>query len=272
MEIVRSILSASVQTLLRPFEGHHPLWSLIPISVLLGLAMLWVFRRLSNQEAIRQTKNRLQAHLYELRLFVDEPKLIWKAQVALLRENVRYMALMLLPAAVMTVPLLLLFAHLEAFYGLSPLEPGQPAIITVQLNEPLLPGNAAPSLELPEGIEAETPPVRVLAQRQISWRIRPSRPASGTARITIGEESATKSIAAGSGPRYLSSRRVRSILDSFLYPGEPRLETGVIESIEVSYPPAEIEGLGLSLHWLWWLLFLSMGTAFLLRRRFNVQF
>lgn len=271
MEIVRSILSASVRGLLRPFEGHHPLLSLIPIGVLLGLGMLWVFRRVSNQAAIRQTKNRLQAHLYELRLFVDEPKLIWKAQVALLRENFRYMGLMLLPAAVVTLPLLLLFAHLEAFYGSSPLQPGQASIITVRLNEPLPPGLPAPSLELPEGIEAETPPVRVLAQREISWRVRPLRQVSGTARVTVGGESATKSITAEPGPRYLSRRRVSSGLDSLLYPAESPLDTRMIAAIEVNYASAEVKGLGLSLQWLWWLFFISMVTAFLFRRRFNVH-
>jgi hypothetical protein len=43
--------------------------TLIPISLLLGGAMLWVFGRTSNQKAIQAAKRRVAACLYELRLF-----------------------------------------------------------------------------------------------------------------------------------------------------------------------------------------------------------
>jgi hypothetical protein len=52
--------------------------SLIPIGF--WRRMLWVFRRISRQEAIRKTKSRLWACLFELRLFTDEPALVWRAQ------------------------------------------------------------------------------------------------------------------------------------------------------------------------------------------------
>ena len=54
--------------------------TLIPIGLLLGVAMLWVFGRWSNQKAIKAAKRRVEACLYEMRLFTDEPSLVWKAQ------------------------------------------------------------------------------------------------------------------------------------------------------------------------------------------------
>ncbi|MEX2260301.1 MAG: hypothetical protein WD696_00035 [Bryobacteraceae bacterium] len=251
---------------------RHPLLSLVPIGVLLGLGMLWVFGRVSNQRAIGKTKGRIRAHLYELRLFVDEPKLIWQAQVSLLRENVRYVGLMLLPAAVLTAPMLLLFVQLDAFYGLSPLQMGKAAIVTVQLTKPLEPADPSPVLELPKGIVAETPPVRVFEQKQISWRVRPAEPVSGALRVTVGGETATKSIAAGSGTTYLSRRRDDSIWQLLQFPGEKRLPGRAIAWIEVDYPAANVEWLGIRLHWLVWLLIVSMGAALLFRRRFRVLF
>jgi len=82
------------------FSGLPPLITLTPLSLLLGVGMLWIFSLTSNQGAIRKVKARLQAHLYEMRLFPDEPVLIWKAQLGLLAANVRYIGLMLLPAIV----------------------------------------------------------------------------------------------------------------------------------------------------------------------------
>src|SRR5579862_6826312 len=133
MEFARMIASATIAGLLAPFSGRSPMASLIPLSVLLGIAMLWVFGRTSNQAAIRKVKAELHAHLYEMRLFTDEPLLIWKAQWGLLKANVRYLSMMLVPALVLTIPMVLIFAQLECFYGYAPLEPGHEAIVTVQM-------------------------------------------------------------------------------------------------------------------------------------------
>src|SRR5882672_9751392 len=108
--------------------------------------MLWAFGRLSNQSAIRDTKRRIAARLYEFRLFVDEPKLIWQAQAGLLRDNLRYLGLMLVPAAVLALPTLVLFAQLEAFYGWTPARAGQTVVVTVQAKQPLDPAEPAPAL------------------------------------------------------------------------------------------------------------------------------
>lgn len=272
MELLRSIVTGSARLLLAPFAGVHALWSLIPIGVLLGLAMLWAFGRLSNQPAIRATKRRLQARLYEFRLFVDEPRLIWQAQAELLRDNLRYIGLMLAPTAILAVPTLLLIDHLNAFYELAPLQPGNSADITVQLKRPIEIHDSPAMLAAPDGFIVETPPIRVVAKQQISWRIRPVRPSSGILRVTALGETATKSISAGRAPQYLSRRRGSSNLDVFWHPAEPRLSSDAIAWIEVDYPDASIDLLGVKWNWIVWLLIISMATALLLKRVFDVSF
>lgn len=272
MELFRSITSGLIGGMLLPFEMRHAMLSLIPISLLLGVGMLWVFRRTSNQKAIRATKRRLQAHLYELRLFTDEPGLVWQAQKALLRSNLLYIGLMLVPAIILTAPMLILFAHLEAFYGLAPLPVGREAVITIEMKQPLDRTASAPVLEAPAGITVESPAVRVFDQRQVSWRIRPLRAVSGYLRIRTPDGVVEKKIDAGPGPRYLSDRRVSSAIDLLWHPTEKRLPEGRIDWIEVRYPAATIHWLGLDLHWIVWLLIFSMASALALKRRFRVSF
>jgi hypothetical protein len=79
-----------------------------------------------------------------MRLFTDEPSLVWKAQAGLLAANARYIGLMLAPAIALAVPMVLLFAHLEAWYGLAPLPPGRETLVTVQMKTRLDPA-AAPA-------------------------------------------------------------------------------------------------------------------------------
>lgn len=243
--------------------------TLIPISVLLGAAMLWVFRHTSNQRAIRAAKRRVQACLYEMRLFTDEPSLVWKAQIGLLSANARYLGLMLVPAIIMTVPMVLLFAHLEAWYGLSPLPPGRATLVTVQMKTPLDTA-ASPGLAAPPEIAIETPPVRVIAERQVIWRIRPLAPVSGVLRIVISGGVVEKTIRAGAGLHHISDRRVSALWDLIWHPAEARLPAGNIDWIEIRYPAATMRWLGLDLHWLIWLVLFSMLSALLLKGRFGV--
>lgn len=244
--------------------------TLIPISVLLGAAMLWVFGHTSNQEAIQAAKRRVQARLYEMRLFTDEPSLVWKAQVGLLSANARYLRLMLVPAVVITVPMALLFAHLEAWYGLAPLPPGRETLVTVQMKTPLDPAAAPPSLAAPPEIAIETPPVRVFFERQVSWRIRPKAPVSGVLRIVLPGGAVEKTIQAGAGLRYISDRRVSRLWDLVWHPAESRLPAGNIDWIEIRYPAATMRWLGLDLPWLVWLVLFSLLSALLLKGRFGV--
>ena len=45
---------------------------LVAVSIAAGIAMVWGFGRVSNQNALRRAKKRMQAHLLELRLFGDD--------------------------------------------------------------------------------------------------------------------------------------------------------------------------------------------------------
>jgi hypothetical protein len=268
MEFIRSIAGMLSSAVLSPLSGHHALIGLIPLSVLLGIGMLWIFGQTSDQEAIRKIKGKLQAHLYEMRLFTDEPVLIWKAQRGLLAANARYIGLMLIPALAASIPMILILTQMESFYGHSPLSTGREAIVTVQMKGAL--PDTAPALRAPEGIAVESPAIRVAGTRQISWRIRALHPVEGVLQVAFPDRTIEKGIVAAQGPRYFSERRVSSPFDLIWYPAEARLSAGDVDWIEVRYPEATVHALGMDLHWLIWFLVLSMASALLLKRRFGV--
>ena len=243
--------------------GLAALASLIPISILAGMAILVVFRYTSDAAAVRHAKGIAQAHLLEFRLFMDDPVLVLRAQRDLIVANVRFMRLMLRPLLWMLVPMGLLLACLEAFYGHAPLRPGEAAIVTAEVR------NAAAALTLgaPPEIVVETPAVHVLAENQVSWRIRPQHTTTTELRILDGNQTITKRVSAGNGIHFLSERR-GSLLSLFLYPTESPLAGNDIKWVEIRYPPATV----LHLHWLIWFFAISGITALALRRRFGAAF
>jgi hypothetical protein len=79
---------------------------------------------------------------------------------------------------ILAIPSGLLFFGLDAIYGWDPLPAGQAAVVTAQLDRPLVPADARLRLEAPAGIAVETPAVRSMVDRQISWRVRPIKSSS----------------------------------------------------------------------------------------------
>jgi len=245
--------------------GIEPLVSLIPVSILAGIGMLVVFRHASDQAATRRAKNLVAAHLLEFRLFMDEPRLVLRAQRDLIVANLRFLKLMLRPVLVLALPMAVLLAQMEAFYGHAPLVVGEPAIVTVQLKGDSL--EAKLSLKTPAGIAAETPPLHVVGEHQVSWRVRPLRAVLGDFEIVADGRVLRKTVVAGEGMHYLSPRR-GSVANLLLDAAELPLADREIAWIEVRYPSAAI----LHLHWLVWFPLVSGVTALALKRRFRASF
>lgn len=156
--------------------GVKALGTLIPVGALYGVLSILVFRRFSERMAVRRSVNRVWAHVMELGLFLDSPALVLRAQRDLLRENVRLLRLVILPAGILALLFVFLFPPLNAIYGRAPLPVREPSVVTIQMKDA-----AMPSVQLvaPPGMVIETPGVRILHDRQISWRVRPLRPVSG---------------------------------------------------------------------------------------------
>jgi hypothetical protein len=119
------LFNAAIDGILKLFFGAFawapPLVGLAVLSAAIGVAMLWVFGKTSNQARMKQIKRKVYASLLELRVFADEPGVTWRAQKSLFAANLRYMGLALKPAMWMILPMGLLILHMESFYGRAPL-------------------------------------------------------------------------------------------------------------------------------------------------------
>src|ERR1035438_5978389 len=179
MEIVNWFIDAVLLAVHALFSFAPPLVGLTCLAAAVGVGMLWVFGKTSNQQRMKQVKRRVQAALLELRVFVDEPVISLRAQKTLLAANLNYLALALRPVLWMAVPLGLLLIHLESFYQRAPLPLAEPALVTMRMTADWVPSAPPPELIAPPGVAILGPPVRVVAAREVSWRIMPSSPVSG---------------------------------------------------------------------------------------------
>jgi hypothetical protein len=185
------------------------------------------------------------AHLLEFRLFADDPRLIFRAQLALIAENARLFRLLLPPLLISAVPLAWIALQLDAVYGSRPLPVGRAAVVTAQLEK-----DAVLSLDGPPEISVETPPVRDSNDPQ---RIRPTQAVRGSLRLTLQSNTIQKTVSAGDRTVFLSRRRVRSLVQFLLHPEESRIQTPGVAWVEVDYPKSE--------SWILWFLAISTASA-----------
>jgi hypothetical protein len=280
MQAINSAIGVLLDALLWPFQAW-PLAGLTVVSLLVSLALLAAFKMTSNQRALAAAKRRMQANLFELRLFQDDPRLVMRVAGELLLQQAVYLRYAFVPLLWVALPLAILAAHLQARYGYDGLRPGHAALVTVRMNPASDAASAAarPSIALdaPSGLRVETPGVWAAPLRETAWRIAAERDGDYELRVSpaaSGEAAGTITKRVRVTPLVVARPAIRpspSIWDQLWEPAEAPLPAdSPIEAIEITYPERAIDVLGFPLHWVIVFLLLSTLFAFLFRSVFDV--
>jgi len=211
-------------------------WSLTAIAVATGVALLWLWKRLTNQERMALAKRQTRAQLYAMRLYADEPWLVWRAQGRLLLWTARRLAGAWRPTAAAVVPCFLLFLALDDVYGNRALAPGEAALVTARVKgEATLEGR---------GVVVETPGARLRGGDEVCWRVRGTADGSGSVVLRSSGVEIVKAVQCGRAWR--------------------------TSSLEVACPAARLDVFGFGIGWPVWFLVVTSFTMLALRKRFGV--
>ena len=270
-----SIFGKVFDILFLPFRGlSSPWWGMLAISLLTGLLMLVIFKYTSNQSGIRRTKDRIKAHLLEMRLYNDSMRNQFKAMGGILKANFKYMSHSLKPLLVMFIPVILILIQLNFWFAYRSLEPGEAVLFKVTLKESINPMETEVRLQPAPGLTIETPPLRIEEEGEVDWRISFTEAGIHTLEIVVGPERLTKTVAVAEKPlsRLSPLPLEKDFLGEVAYPTERPLEKGsAVSRIEVTYPTSGLPFLGLNLHWLIAFFGLSVVFGFSLKGLFGVE-
>lgn len=271
MGLFNRVFTAIFDVLLAPL-GHR--WAgldLVAWPVIGGVLALLVYKAVSNQAGIARAKNGIQVHLLEVVLYKDDLFGVLASTARALGKNALYVGYNVVPMLVMFVPMTIVLVQLVQNYAFAPLKPGDVATLFVQLDRAAA---AVPvrdvTLELPEGVELDAPPVRT-PDGEIAWRLRAKAPGDHVLKVHAGPVVEEKTLSVGGDPRKVSILRTKS-WEALLYPAEavPAADSPVY-SLKVAHPtrplnvfPDGEEGL------LLWFFAASLGAGFLLKDRFGV--
>lgn len=269
MESVNAFISGILGAVLSPFRDVAPLVSLALLSVPAALAMLLVVKHTSNQARLASVKRGIQACLYEIRLFSDDPRAVLRALGEMLRHNLTYLRLSLGPLLILALPFGFVLTHLDAYYGTGELVPGRAVLIKVRMKEP---SAGAPQLAATAGVKIETPAVWIPSLREAVWRISAEGELEADLTVTAATGSVTKAFTSASGVvRRSISRPDSGILSQLRHPAERPIPGGSgIESVTVTYPARGVSVVGWELHWLVVFFVLSLVLALIFRAPMKV--
>lgn len=272
IDLLNRILTTTFDLVCRPFQMLSPIWALTAISFVTGVAMVWVFGRISNQDAIREIRDRIRGNLIGVRLYRHEVGVMLRLQGRIFRDTAAYMKHSVLPMLLLIVPVIFIMAQLNLRFAVRPLAVGEPAIVKAFVRDAALLDRSV-ALDASSGVRIETPPVRISSAREVAWRIRAVEPGRHDVTVRVGNETVETVIVAGPGWGPVPQRRTgRGAIDVLLYPGERAIAATLpVEAIEIGYPALQMEAFSLPVDWLIGFFVLSLAFGYLLKGALGVE-
>jgi uncharacterized membrane protein (DUF106 family) len=130
--------------------------TLFVLAALYGVAAALVFGWFTDSTKVRAIVNRMTARVMEFALFMDQPRVIFRAQADLMKANFDLLRHIGLPTVALAIPLVVLYPTMKQHYSM------------VEGNVLTLPLGSA----LPAGVVGEAPPVHVMRTKEVSWRVK----------------------------------------------------------------------------------------------------
>lgn len=275
MSFINAFMRVVFDAALYPFRELHPLIGISLVSLIFGVFALLVFKWTSDQDRLEKVKNKIHAGIFEIRLFNDDLRAIFRAMAVILRHNVTYVRLSLIPLLVMMPPFILVIAQLQFHYGYEGFKPGDKTLVKVTMSDDWAEGQRPQAvLTAPSGLRVEAGPVWAPTLSELTWRVAAEQLGDYELEFQIEGETVTKTFqVAENVVARRSTLRPTSFLDQLLYPAEPPVPASVpVSHISLSYPHgnAGIDGWESELTWMLIFLVLSIVFAFALRKPLGV--
>ena len=274
MWIFNSTFGKIFEILFLPFRSMSPWMGMIIISFLTALLMLFVYRFTSNQQGIRNVKNKIKAHLLEIRLFKDSLRISLMAQRNILRYNLKYIGYLAKPLLVMIIPLILILIQLNLWFGYGSLDPGQKVILKAELDADQSLLNTQLVIETSPGLKIESPPLRIEGENEVNWRLQATEPGIQELELMVNGQKVIKKVAVAQKKlSKISPLRIRrNFIDELFNPGEAPIPGNMpVKAIKIEYPDQPMNLFGWRIHWIIVYFALSIIFGFSFKGIFKVE-
>lgn len=251
------IISEFFDVVLSPFSGMSPYAGLTAVSVVTGVVMVFLYRWTTDQEKLKQIRDRIKIHFLEIRLFKEDMAEMFTIQKDIMKENLNYLRYTFKSAVLLIIPIIFIVIDLNARYSYYPIHPGNSFVVSAIAGDP---GSLERiELALPEGLAMDVQAMRIPEERRVSWQVRSG--SSGTYNLTFhqGEKQYIHHVVISNLIQRLQPE-INQQTDWISYltsMGGSLPSDSPIEAIRIEYPEQE-SFFGLQPGWLYFFFLISM--------------
>lgn len=256
MNALNSAVTSIFDVVLKPFEWMGNTTTLIVWSGIFGVLALLVFKRISWQKGIKAAKDKIKAHMIEIRLYQDDLVIVGSAVAKVLARNVVYLGLNFGPILPLAFPFMVLTAQFVVRYAYDPLPviaaetrvmAGRGTLLEIELASEHAEEVKNLKVTLPPGLKAVSPLVRVPLEGRAFQEFVAIAPGEHQIELELGGVRENKLVVAGTvAPRSMQPRRVSNrdwlaLADTnrlpLLWPAEPAFDSASpFRVVAIAYP------------------------------------
>lgn len=272
MYLINQLINTLFDIILIPFSKLHQFWGLFFISILSGLLLIYIFKITSNQDAIKRIKNKIKAHIFEIRLFDLNPWGLLKVLGIILKHNFRYISYSAVPLLFMLIPVLLILIQLNFRYGYRGHYPDETSLLKIYIDEDADIMKIEPSLDLKGQAVVDIGPMRNIPNNYIVYQLRVIDPKDSPIEILLKYQDQeiliSKLFNNDSNIRKFSNKKPEnSFFEIFLNPFEKPMDSHankLVKEITVTYNENRISVIGIKFHFIVFFFIFSLigGFAF----------
>lgn len=134
----------------RPLLNLHPLLAVGLVSLLVSVIITVIYKYTTNQTLMKRLKTEMKELQKEMKTLKEHPKEMMKVQKQAMDTNMKYMMQSFKSTLYTFLPIIIIFAWMNANYAFEPITPGEQFQATLEMQKGAL---GEVSLEVPEGIE-----------------------------------------------------------------------------------------------------------------------
>ena len=246
MEILFGSINKICDLIILPFSWGSSIFNIIAISFFCALLLLFLFKRISNQNKIKLHQNKILGYFLDIAIYRDQFTRTIVNQVHILKHILIYLRYVFAPLLILMLPVIIVCMQIENRMGHLPIQTNKSFIIHAALDNEFTKNMESLISKIhcktSPGIILETPPLRVASERSIYWRARVT--GTGPQSIQVGisgiETEIKKIIRIVSDQKGFSPKRTKSnSLDYFLNSAEkPIPPDSIFKYLSVKYLPA----------------------------------
>ncbi len=247
--------------------------TIIWLSLISAAMFMLIFKKFSDQKAIKLEKGRILGYLLQIRLYKDRLPLILSSIFNILKHNLFYIRHTVVPLIIIIIPLLIITVQVNQRCGYLPLQTDNEFIVSASVADAgvLDSIRCRPS----PGIEVVTPVLRIPDQKKAFWRARIRNNAGPAEMIGLhasGQELGNKKIAVDLPMNRFSPKTIRAnSIDALFYNAEGFLPAGsVLKQIRIQYRRAGYSFFGLTTDSLVLYFILTLVFALMIKPFFKV--